>query len=73
MYTILNMFFASALLSIALASVSQAQTPEGFTPVVNTKLEVMFNSTAVTEPGQQLSKAGEEVKSVLKKQGLRKL
>ena len=51
------MFFASALVAVALAGVSRAQTPDGFTPVVNTKLDVMFNSTAVTEPGQQLSKA----------------
>ncbi|KAF2203933.1 PEBP-like protein [Delitschia confertaspora ATCC 74209] len=51
------MFLASIFLTCALLGVSQAQTPEGFTPSVNTKFDVLFNSTAVAIPGQQLKKS----------------
>ena len=50
------MFFASILVA-ALVGVAQAQTPKGFTPSVNSKLDVLFNSTAVSEPGKLLTKA----------------
>ena len=40
----------------ALASLASAQTPEGFTPAVTTKLDVTFGSKSVT-PGLALTKA----------------
>lgn len=43
-----------------LAAVVQAQTPPGFVPEVQTKLEVMFNATPVATPGQMLTKAATE-------------
>ncbi|KAF2191946.1 PEBP-like protein [Zopfia rhizophila CBS 207.26] len=52
------MLFVSSLLLAALVGVSRAQTPEGFTPSVETKLDVMFNGTVLNTPGQQLTKAG---------------
>jgi phosphatidylethanolamine-binding protein (PEBP) family uncharacterized protein len=53
------MYYTSSLLAAAvtLLSVAQAQTPPGFKPKVTTKLNVMFNSTAVTTPGQLLAKS----------------
>ncbi|KAF1918703.1 phosphatidylethanolamine-binding protein [Ampelomyces quisqualis] len=50
---------SSSLVVAALAScaIGQAQTPQGFTPSVNTKLEVFFNSNSVKTPGELLSKA----------------
>ena len=50
------MHFSSQVLVAALAGIAQAQTPRGFKPSVNTKLDVMFNSTAVKSPGELLSK-----------------
>ena len=59
------MFFAaSSVLLAALAGVAQAQTPQGFKPAVNTKLDVMFNTSMVMEPGQLLTKAGMRVSLV---------
>lgn len=52
------MYLSSSLLIVALAGFAQAQTPSNFTPQVNTKLEVIFNSTMVNTPGQTLTKAG---------------
>ena len=37
---------------------SLAQTPPGFAPSVEDKLEVTFGTKAVTEPGLALTKAG---------------
>ncbi|KAH7135027.1 phosphatidylethanolamine-binding protein [Dendryphion nanum] len=51
------MFFASSVLVAALVSIVQAQTPSGFEPSVKTQLNVFFNSTAVSSPGQLLTKA----------------
>jgi hypothetical protein len=53
------MYLASSIVVAALASIAQAQaqTPKGFTPSVNTKLDVIFNSTTVKTPGELLSKA----------------
>jgi len=45
------------LLTATLATIGLAQTPLGFTPKSNTKLEVIFNTTMVGLPGQLLSKA----------------
>ncbi|KAF2685326.1 PEBP-like protein [Lentithecium fluviatile CBS 122367] len=50
------MHFSSSVFIAALVGIAQAQTPEGFKPSVNTKLDVMFNSTAVKTPGELLSK-----------------
>lgn len=52
------MLFSASFVVAALVGIAQAQTPQGFTPAVNTKLEVMFNSTAVKTPGERLAKAG---------------
>jgi phosphatidylethanolamine-binding protein (PEBP) family uncharacterized protein len=53
------MYITSSLVVAALAScaIAQAQTPRGFTPSVNTKLELFFNTTSVKTPGELLSKA----------------
>jgi hypothetical protein len=55
------MYITSSIVVAALASIAQAQaqaqTPKGFTPSVNTKLDVIFNSTTVKTPGELLSKA----------------
>ncbi|KAF2646562.1 PEBP-like protein [Massarina eburnea CBS 473.64] len=51
------MYFTSSLLVAALLGVAQAQTPSGFKPEVKAKLDVMFNSTAVSAPGKLLTKA----------------
>jgi phosphatidylethanolamine-binding protein len=53
------MHFYSSLLAAALAVLAQAQTPPNFSPQVDVKLEVLFNSTAVNTPGQILTKTGE--------------
>ncbi|XXG99697.1 hypothetical protein Hte_006038 [Hypoxylon texense] len=47
---------SSILSALALAGASVAQTPSGFTPAVEQKLEVTFGTKAVT-PGLALSKA----------------
>ncbi|KAF2021326.1 PEBP-like protein [Aaosphaeria arxii CBS 175.79] len=49
--------FTSTVFLLALAGIARAQTPQGFTPSVNTKLDVFFNSTSVATPGQRLKKA----------------
>jgi hypothetical protein len=61
------MYIASSLLVAALATGAfaqgnggkggQATTPKGFTPSVNTKLELFFNTTSVKTPGELLPKA----------------
>jgi hypothetical protein len=67
------MYIASSLLVAALATgaiaqkatstgqtttpTGQAVTPKGFTPSVNTKLELFFNTTSVKTPGELLAKA----------------
>ena len=49
----------SQIISTAsLAAVSLAQTPPGFTPSVETKLEVIFGSKAVATPGDAFTKTG---------------
>jgi hypothetical protein len=53
------MHFSSTLLLVTLSGLAQAQTPRGFNPSVNTKLDVMFNSTTVKTPGELLSKQSE--------------
>ena len=51
---------ASQILSTAgLAAVALAQTPPGFTPSVETKLEVTFGSKRVSEPGEAFTRPGE--------------
>jgi hypothetical protein len=52
------MYFSASVVLAALASIAYAQTPSGFAPQVDTKLEVIFNSTMVNTPGQQMAKAG---------------
>lgn len=47
---------SSILSALALAGVSVAQSPSGFTPAVEQKLEVTFGTKTVT-PGLALSKA----------------
>jgi hypothetical protein len=42
-----------------LAGFAVAQTPEGFTPKVDTHLEVMFGTKNVDPAGMTLTKAGE--------------
>lgn len=58
--TIFIMQLGSSLLLAVLAGLAQAQsvTPSGFTPSASSKLDVFFNSTMVTTPGQVLSKTG---------------
>ncbi|KAH7396301.1 phosphatidylethanolamine-binding protein [Pyrenochaeta sp. MPI-SDFR-AT-0127] len=51
------MYISSSLFVAAVVGLAQAQTPPGFKPQVNTKLEIAFNSTSVSTPGQMLSKA----------------
>ncbi|KAL6706226.1 hypothetical protein ACN47E_005961 [Coniothyrium glycines] len=51
------MFFSSSLFIAALVGIVQAQTPSGFTPPVETKLQVIFNTTTVNNPGLELPKA----------------
>ena len=51
---------ASQIISTAgLAAVSLAQTPPGFTPSVETKLEVTFGTKTVSEPGEAFTRPGE--------------
>jgi phosphatidylethanolamine-binding protein len=52
------MYAASYLFLAAMIGLAQAQTPQGFEPTVNMKLDVLFNSSAVNTPGQLLSKQG---------------
>jgi RecA/RadA recombinase len=52
------MYISASLLIAALAGIAHAETPAGFTPQVNTKLDVMFNSTMVNTGGEQLAKNG---------------
>ncbi|KAK7740841.1 hypothetical protein SLS62_010985 [Diatrype stigma] len=50
---------ASQILStVGLAAVSLGQTPPGFTPSVETKLEVIFGTKAVSTPGDSFTIAG---------------
>ncbi|KAF1834115.1 PEBP-like protein [Decorospora gaudefroyi] len=51
------MHFSASVLTVALVGLAQAQTPSGFTPQANTKLEVIYNATMVSTAGQQLAKA----------------
>ena len=47
-----------SLFLAALASIAHAEsTPRGFKPSTDAKLEVLFGSTAVSTPGQLLTKA----------------
>jgi len=52
------MYPISFLFVATLVGIAQAQTPSGFSPATNTKLDVIFNTTTVKEPGELLSKAG---------------
>ncbi len=47
----------TVLLLASLVSAQTAQTPPGFAPAVNAKLEIIFGSKAVATPGQALTKA----------------
>ncbi|EDU43934.1 PBP domain containing protein [Pyrenophora tritici-repentis] len=51
------MHFSTAFAVVALAVLAQAQVPTGFKPSVNTKLEVIYNSTMIMEAGQLFGKA----------------
>lgn len=51
------MQFSTPLILALMVWLVRAQTPAGFTPRVNTKLEVDFNATAVKTAGQELEKA----------------
>ncbi len=51
---------ASQIISMAgLAAVSLGQTPPGFSPSVEEKLEVTFGSKTVSTPGVAFTKIGE--------------
>ncbi|RMZ68197.1 Phosphatidylethanolamine-binding PEBP [Pyrenophora seminiperda CCB06] len=50
------MQFATAFALVALAGLAQAQVPNGFKPSVNTKLEVIYNSSMVMKAGQLFGK-----------------
>ncbi|KAJ4293336.1 hypothetical protein N0V90_008618 [Kalmusia sp. IMI 367209] len=45
------------MLVAGVVGIAQAQTPSGFKPAANTKLDVIFNTTKVTTPGELLTKA----------------
>ncbi|KAL7775983.1 hypothetical protein CFE70_006395 [Pyrenophora teres f. teres 0-1] len=51
------MHFSTAFAVVALAGLAQAQVPAGFKPSVNTKLEVIYNSSMIMEAGQLFGKA----------------
>jgi phosphatidylethanolamine-binding protein (PEBP) family uncharacterized protein len=53
------MYISSSIAVVALASMAyaQSQTPKGFKPAVDTKLELFFNTTSVKTPGELLPKA----------------
>jgi hypothetical protein len=53
------MYFSAFVIVATLVGIVQAQTPSGFTPEVDTKLEVIFNSTTINTAGQQVAKACE--------------
>ena len=44
--------------TLFLAAFGLAQTPVGFTPKVDAKLEIIFGTKAVNTPGTSLTKAG---------------
>lgn len=50
--------YTSSLFLAVLVGIAQAQTPEGFVPAVSIKLDLLYNSTTIQAPGQQLSKSG---------------
>ncbi|KNG46119.1 pebp-like protein [Stemphylium lycopersici] len=50
------MYFFISLIVATFVSFVLAQTPAGFTPQTNNKLEVIFNSTMVNKPGQKMAK-----------------
>lgn len=52
------MYFFISLIVATFVSFVLAQTPAGFTPQTNNKLEVIFNSTMVNKPGQKMAKTG---------------
>jgi hypothetical protein len=52
------MFFSTSILAVVFASLVQAQAPSGFRPQAANKLEVIFNTTMVNYPGQQLARNG---------------
>ncbi|OAG04731.1 PEBP-like protein [Paraphaeosphaeria sporulosa] len=51
------MHFSKGLVVAAAVGIAQAQTPKGFTPAAKAQLDVIFNSTKVSTPGELLSKA----------------
>ncbi|KAF2448922.1 PEBP-like protein, partial [Karstenula rhodostoma CBS 690.94] len=51
------MHFSKGLVVAAAVGVAQAQTPKGFTPAATAQLDVIYNSTKVSTPGELLSKA----------------
>lgn len=52
------MRLSAAIIVAGVVGIAQAQTPQGFKPAVNTNLELLFNTTKVTKPGEMLTKAG---------------
>jgi hypothetical protein len=59
------MHITQAVLVAVVASIAHGQTvPKGFTPTTNSKLELFFNSTSVTTPGQLLSKASASLQTL---------
>ncbi|KAI8933019.1 hypothetical protein NX059_009668 [Plenodomus lindquistii] len=50
------MHVSKSLVAVSLLGLTQAQTPSGFVPQVDTKLDVIFNSTTVDPAGKLLSK-----------------
>lgn len=54
------MFFSPAALipALFLTGLASAQTPEGFTPEVTAKLDIIFGTKAVDTPGASFTRAG---------------
>lgn len=52
------MYLFVSLIVAIFASFVLAQTPAGFAPQTNNKLEIIFNSTMVNKPGQKMAKTG---------------
>jgi hypothetical protein len=61
------MHFPASLFVAAIIGLAQAQTPSGFKPQIEPKLEVIFNSTMVKTAGQQLTESGEHCRVALYK------
>jgi hypothetical protein len=55
------MHFSTGLIIAGAVGIAQAQTPKGFTPAATSQLDVIFNTTMVSTPGELLSKAGTSI------------